>query len=164
MRGHALLKSHRWFILYDGGIDAEACSHHLGGGRFDSCLSLRDSAQPSVLSWQRGGDKMIQLKHGGVRLRVISVQRSSLTRPDSGTEVVDEWNRRPIIIWRQQEKYAAVLANSVYTVLYFVKGKQISCNLISMTCTQCVFAFVVHYYEIQNKQLKSSTVFCKAMA
>lgn len=31
IRGHALLEPHRLFILYDGGIDAEACSRHLGG-------------------------------------------------------------------------------------------------------------------------------------
>lgn len=31
---------------------------------------------------------MSQLNHGGGRLRVISVPRSSLARPDSGTEVV----------------------------------------------------------------------------
>lgn len=128
MRGHAFLKSHRWFILYDGGIDAEACSRHLGwgwgGACFDSCLSLRDSAQPSVLSWQLDSDEMSQLKRGGGRLRVIPVQRSSLTRNDSGTEVVDEWDRKPIIIWRQKEKHAAMLANSVYTVLYYVKGSR----------------------------------------
>lgn len=98
----------------------------VGGGRacFDSCLSLRDSAQPSVLSWQLDSDEMSQLKRGGGRLRVIPVQRSSLTRNDSGTEVVDEWDRKPIIIWRQKEKHAAMLANSVYTVLYYVKGSR----------------------------------------
>lgn len=88
----------------------------------DSCLSLRDSAQHPVLSWQPGSKKMSQLKHVCGRLRVISVQRSSLTRPDSETDVADNWKRTAIIIWEMGEKYAIIFVNSANAGLYCVKG------------------------------------------
>lgn len=70
------------------------------GTCFDSCLSLRDSAQPSVLSWQLGSNKMSQLKQGGGR--VISLQKSSLMRPDSGTEIADEVY---YVLWNEKWKF-----------------------------------------------------------
>ncbi len=158
MRGHALLKSHKWFILYDGGIDAEACSRHLGEGAcFDSCLSLRHSAQPSVLSWQP--IKSSQLKHGGGRLRAISVQRSSLTRPDSGTELVDKWIGS--LLSSEDRRKNTQLVNNMYS------QSERNVGLVQLYNTYCVFAFVfvlVHYYEIQKPFQVRGKMFCKELA
>lgn len=71
------------------GWDVEAYSPHLGGDAcFDSCLSLRHGAQPLCCLDNQAAMKMSQLKRGGGRLRVITVQRSSRMRPDVGTEAV----------------------------------------------------------------------------
>lgn len=88
-----------------------------------------------MLSWQPGSNKTSQLKHVSNRLRAISVQRSSLTRPDSGTQVVDNWKRKPIIIWQTEGKICNYVCKQCLRCIIRCEGKvktYLLCNIHQM--------------------------------
>ena len=93
------------------------------------------------------------------------MQRSSLTRPDSGTELVDNWKWKPIIIWKQEEKYATMFVNSAYAVLNDVKGKlrhaafvqiNITYNMNRIMCLySCGFLYIIMRSKSPDEEKKT---------
>lgn len=100
MRGHASLKPRWWFILDDGGTDAEACSRRprrwwrwcCEGSLFWLPRVIKTWRSTPVSSWQPCHDEIgAQLKSGGGRLRAIAARRSRLTGPDGGAAGESLW-------------------------------------------------------------------------